>query len=386
MNKRIPAALLAAAIAALTGCGNAAQQTATAETTAAQTEEAAAETTSAETTAETTAAETESAAAESDSGSGERTALTQEEIEDFNHRFYTNNLTDAVLARHTSVDYTYDNDYPNSKDKAYFYHVTADGMYAEGDDCAQYGFDRIVLLLDMVPGEEYDYPEMQYIMDFSRNYSSHPNCYLPDYEDEWFDAEHETLTDGYKQDGKIYLFTECDEEGSRKYIENTVGEEYKGQIIRCDLEFEEDSLDLICQRTISVVDGVPETIQTISAEYDTPEPKNSHFLKMAFSRAAYQFMTVTYIYEPDTPHEMTLSLEVPKNVSVGFIADNRTDFTVYTDRECTQPLTDWDGMTDITAYIKTDSTEEETEADAEAGTETETEAANETETENAAEE
>lgn len=366
MNRKITAVILAALTAFAAGCGST-PQNAAADTSAVQTDETTAETTNPEDTSGDTLS-SENGSPETDTDTGEKKYFSPEELTDLNHRFFTANQIDGILSKHTSAEYVFNNGYPNSKDKADHFYLTQYGMYAEGSSSAQYCFDRTVLMLSTIRTNDNEYYDMQYIMDFSKNYTSHPNCYVPDLESEWFDPEHEVITEGYEQDGKIYLFIECDEESSRFYIENTVGKLYTGQTIKTELVADAQTLEMTSHHTVSVIDGEPEEIQTITAEYDTPEPSASRVLKMAFSRAAYRFMNVSYIYEPDTPGEMRLSLDVPQNVSVGFIADNRSDFTVYTDRECTQPLTEWDGMSDITAYIRANGTEAGTETENDTGT------------------
>ena len=274
-----------------------------------------------------------------------------DEMKEINHKIYIANRKEELLKNHNSIVYSFDNENSRAYDLAHYYFITADYQYVEGDDWAEISKDRMIYSINGRLNTD------DVAMTYKFNLLSDPQSELYQYvsatEDGWQDYDHDTLTDCYTQDGKIHLFTEMDEVASEKYASANVKEEYKGQTYCQEAVVDAETYEFLVDYTFSKKDGKKELVATTTMEYDIPEPAACSIMRVAFEKKAENMMTVTFVADPDTEQEIKVSAEVPSNSECAFITDDQENIAIFTDRECTKPLTEhWNRMSDMTYYIK----------------------------------
>lgn len=97
---------------------------------------------------------------------------------------------------------------------------------------------------------------------------------------------------------------------------------------------------------------VDEGVITITRDGEIPEGMKT---LLAYDQETEDLRTITIVSNPGTENEKTESIQAPKGLYIGYVADFdcEQDFTVYTDAACTQPLEDdSDTTSDVTVYIK----------------------------------
>ena len=97
---------------------------------------------------------------------------------------------------------------------------------------------------------------------------------------------------------------------------------------------------------------VEEGIVTITRDVEIPE-KMKPFL--AYEETT-DTRTITIVSNPGTENEKTDTIQVAKGLQVSFTPDLfiETNFTMYSDEACTQPVEELDVYSDLTVYIKWD--------------------------------
>ena len=92
--------------------------------------------------------------------------------------------------------------------------------------------------------------------------------------------------------------------------------------------------------------------------YDVEEPAECSMLRAMGERPEQKMVKYTVVRDAGTENEIRKERSIPANSVVHIYAPG-TDEKYYTDPECTDPLGEWDGLSDIVVYIKTAQSTEE---------------------------
>ena len=265
----------------------------------------------------------------------------------FNHRVYVANRLDTLFSSHESVAYSFT--YPLNPENPWFVWETSDSMYQEwGTNGAQLDRDRIVynMSCDAETGALSSACGVNFDPDYDPFYS-----YVRETEEAFFDAAHDHVTRIDEQDGLIHTVSEFDETLSQQYVENELGMEYAGQTIRTELFLDPETYELVKSVETMLQDGEETVVCVLVAEYDTPEPLTCRTLRAPFERASENTMTMTYVIDPGTDHEIKRELTVPTNTEASQMF-GEAPVVYFNDADC-KTLSHWDRMSDRTFYIFT---------------------------------
>ncbi len=277
--------------------------------------------------------------------------MSDEEFKELNHKFFVENQQETVLERHDSLTITYDNDYPLEEGSASHYYITKDSVYQEAKNWIEYNKDRLTYQVS-----NFDDPENMFsecIINLMEDYEGNLWRYIPKDESQWFDYEHDHFESAYKEDGKLFILSKYDKGMSKAYCETWIGDKYDGEIYTSESVYDEQNYDLLKVIMRKEKGGKSEIIETITFEYDKPEPAACSVLRVMFEQNAKLMVNVTCTVDPDTDHEMSKTATVPANTMVGYLTDDMDTIQAFLDRACTNPVTErWDRMSDYTFYLK----------------------------------
>lgn len=271
------------------------------------------------------------------------------EMKEINHKIYVANRREELLKNHKSVAYSFKRE--SIYDLAHYYYIMKDFQYLEGDDWAEINKGRMTY---KVYGRlNADYVSMLYEFNLLANPEADLYQYVSATEDGWQDYDHDTLVDCYTLDGKIHLFSQMDEVSSEVYATTILFEEYEGQTYRQETILDATSYELLFDYVFRKDGDKEELVATHTIEYDIDEPAACSIMRVAFEKQSENMMTVSFVADPDTEQEIAVTAEIPVNNECTFIMDDMENFAIYTDRDCTEPVTEhWNRMSDITYYIK----------------------------------
>lgn len=170
----------------------------------------------------------------------------------------------------------------------------------------------------------------------------------------WFDPEHETFTEMYIQDGRLYTASVYDEAGTEAFYGVMLPQvEYTGGIIRYYSVVDAETFEFIEASYYLEKDGVSERLFTERYIYDQPIPHCVNVIEGMFERAVLHTVTVTVTAHPGEETEITKSIVVPLNSMVSVYVPDMAEPVYYTDYECTKTFDgNWDMMSDLTLYIR----------------------------------
>lgn len=266
---------------------------------------------------------------------------------EFNHKVYVANQLDVLFSRYESVAYTLT--YPLNPENSWFVWEMSDRVYQEwGTNYSQLDRDRIVYSMsrDTETGALSTGCGVNYDPDYDPFY-----VVVSETSEEFFDDEHDHFTRIDEQDGLIHSVSEFDEMLSRRYVENELEMEYAGQTIRIEFFLKPETYEVVKTIETMIQDGEETVVCVIEAAYDTPEPFACRVLRAGFERASENMMTITYVIDADTDHEIKRELTVPTNTEASQMFGD-VSLVYFNDAEC-ETLSHWDRMSDRTFYIFT---------------------------------
>lgn len=351
MNKKKTSLMLAAvmSLTVLSSCGTAAPA---ATTTAPETTQAAEQTTTSATSETTTtteapAAETTAAQAEEQS---DRVDIPESEWSGYMDKMYAANQREAVFANHRSLVLSLDLNIDAGEYKADYNWFTKDCTYYRAPAYEELSMPEVRYEIVGI-GSEYQ-PEATYYLDMIEG--GYQFWYTPKEKSEWYNPEHETISEMYIQDGKLYCNSVYDEAGSENYFNVLLPQvEYTGGIVIYTSVHDANTFESIEATIYYEKDGNTEQIIKEHYEYDVEPPRTVYVLTGAFDRYTPNTVTVTATAHPGTDKEITKSITVPLNSMVSFYTPDMTAPEYFKDYECTQPYTEeWDMMSDLTIYIR----------------------------------
>ena len=278
------------------------------------------------------------------------TALTDDNgFKELVHKIHTANSREAIFANHTSLSLTMDDTYKHPYDMSDYVYLGPDYSYGHASNYEQYSKDREVF---QRVGIDTNKPYEVYIADLTENYRGHVYWYVPEKEEDFYDAEHETLTDVFTKDGILWQYSVMDETGSKNYIDNMMGGDYSGEIINCVELVNAENYEIAEGYVYAEKDGKTYLLGVHRMQYDLPEPEIvTSFLKR-FDNGDKATATVTYVANPGKDNEISKSLIVPKYSAVTFYSQDIPEGDIFLDAECTKPMEkQWNGRSDITYYV-----------------------------------
>ncbi|MBR2085848.1 MAG: hypothetical protein IJ906_01700 [Oscillospiraceae bacterium] len=270
-------------------------------------------------------------------------------FKDLSHKIHEANGEDAIFQNHTSLSLRMDARYQHVNAMSDYVYLTPGCSYGHASYYEQYSKDRECF---QWIGTDTSTPYLAYVADLTQNYRGHVYWYVPEEESDFYDPEHETITDVFEKDGMIWEYSVMDETGSKDYMAVLMGGEYNGEILHCVEIVNAETYEIIEGRVYAEKDGKTYLLGIDRMEYDLPEPAYiSDFLKM-FEIGDSKTATVTYVANPGKDNEISKSITVPQYSAVSCFSWDIPDPALYLDAECTQPVEkEWDGKSDITYYV-----------------------------------
>ena len=299
-----------------------------------------------ESAADIAAVATEAVIEVANNSTREQLPTDEDSMRDLSLLVYDANQLEALFANHDSV--SYEMVMPLTPDLDYYVYETEDSLYSEwGHVAAQYMHDNVCYSSEYY--EDYDYYDYQYIIYFD-DISDLQYRFAGDGFDNFFMPESDTVTDCYRENGLIHIFTEFNDDLSESTL-GMYGLEYDGNNVKTHLVFDADTYEIVAYDQTCVIDGEDTYIEMTYPSYDEPVPCGCRNLCAGFLRESEQSMTLTYIIDAGTSDESTIVVTVPINTEGGFM-EGDIPYVYFDDEECTV-LTHWDRMSDHTYYVFT---------------------------------
>ena len=269
---------------------------------------------------------------------------------ELSHRIYEANQLDALLRRHSSLEYSFT--YPETPEKDNYYWETAECYYQEwpGYDYARYDGGRVFYVLQPDGSAS---PALSCGIDLTGGYDPFFDLFgLP--EEEFLDPEHERLTGSFTEDGLLHILTELDEAGSQRWIENILQRASAGETVRMEEVVDPETCEVLRNTVTLEQNGETWAAYGYTAEFDTPEPFSCRMLRACFERRNGELMTVNALADPGTERAQSVSLTVPQGSAFDLEADESS--IVFDDEEGTSltSVLAWDGKSDLDFCVRTD--------------------------------
>ena len=271
---------------------------------------------------------------------------------EFNHKVFEANRLDALFGRHESITFTFH--YPEEPGRTWYVWETEDSVYQVwGMDGARLERDRIVYEMssDLESGAVSVSCGVNFDPDDSPFYS-----FVLETEEQFFDPAHDHVTRIWTEGNVIHGVSQYDETLSRRFVENELGLEYAGQTIRAEISLDAETYELLKSVDTMVQDGKETVVCVIDVEYDEPEPLACITLRAPFERNTENTMTVSFVIDPGTDHEISRQLTVPVNTEASTMFGD-VPIVYFNDHDC-ETLSHWDRMSDLSIYIFTNPDEE----------------------------
>lgn len=152
-------------------------------------------------------------------------------------------------------------------------------------------------------------------------------------------SSHEVIKTYEEKEDRICISTELPTDKTKTYCE-THGVTYQeGDVIRITYELDKETLELLTESDVIVsANGEEKVYVTTNVSYDVERTGACKEL-CQYMNANSDLRTVTFITDPGTEEEAEWSMQVPMEVGV-FPYGGDDYINVYTDKECTQQLTE----------------------------------------------
>ncbi len=276
----------------------------------------------------------------------EEKTLTPEECEVLDHLIYEANTLDALFSRHASATYTFTT--PLTPETNGVNWIAPGEIYSWQGNVVEYDRDRTYYAAsrDSETGELSMWCGVNFDPAYDPTYRV-----VGKSEEDFLGRDHSFPTYGVERDGLLYLYDECDAAlNENRTI--ALGFDYSGQVFTSEVVADAATYDIL--KLSILMDG--QVTWSVDVAYDEPEPQASMVLRAAFERQSDHMVTLTYVVDPGTDHELSKVLTVPANSQASFLTGDQP-YVLFNDPDNTT-LTDWDGLTDISWYIYTDPSDE----------------------------
>ena len=294
------------------------------------------------------------------SGCGGQAAAAVEEAEalpgeldeaawlELTHKLYEANQLDALLRRHSSLQYTFS--YPETPEKDNYYWETAEAYYQEwpGYNYARYDCDRVYYVMQL---DETGAPTLTCGVDLSAEYDPFFELFGLSEEEEFCDSEHERLVGSFIEDGLLHVLTEYDESASQEWVEDTLERDWEGEAVRMEAVIDPETNEFLRNSFTMEKDGETWAAYGYAAAFDAPEPLGCQMLRASFERTNAWPMDVNVVLDQGTDHELAKSFTVAQNSDVEFSTD--APYILFGNAEYTS-VAPWDCKSDYTCYLVTD--------------------------------
>lgn len=271
---------------------------------------------------------------------------------EFNHKVYEANRLDTLFGRHDSITFSFV--YPEEPGRTWYVWETGDSVYQEwGTKTASFDRDRVVYSMNC--DEETGAVSVSCGVNVEPDYNPFYS-FVTETEEGFFDPAHDHVTRIWEENGAIHSTSQYDETLSSKYVENELGLAYTGQTIRTEIVLDAETYDILKHVETMVQDGEETVVCAIDVEYDKPEPLACRTLRAPFERNTENMMTVSFVIDHGTDHEISRQLTVPVNTDAGMLFGD-VPFVYFNDPDG-ETLTHWDRMSDLSLYIFTNPDEE----------------------------
>ena len=276
-------------------------------------------------------------------------SLDEQAIAELNHTIYEANQLDAIFSRHASMTISFNHPYKPDFDEV-IWETEKRCFRSWGETGAQYEKDNTIYRIDW--DKEMVSASLYCMYDYDDPYFY---CFVSEPEENFYNPEHDHMSDCFEENGLLYLTSEYDETLARKAMENE-GLEYAGQTVMSQLIVDAETYDIVAYCQYVEEDGEETVIYASDIAYDEPEPLACRVLRAAFEHESRNMMNVTYAIDKGTDHEITRTLTVPVNTDCGFKVNN-VPYVYFYDPDYTT-LFSWDRMSDHTLYVITNPSEE----------------------------
>lgn len=275
--------------------------------------------------------------------------LDDQAIAELNHTIYKANQLEEIFSRHQSVTFSFNHSHEHDLNEVVW--ETAERSFRSWENNSmEYETTDVCYRLEYT--DETDSADLYCVCVYGDPYFY---CFVGEPEENFYNAEHENMTDCYEKDGLLFLNSEYDETLSRKAIENE-GLEYKGETVGSRLIVDAKTYDIAGYCQYVMEDGNEREILSTNVAYDEPEPLASLALQAAFEHSSSNMMNVTYVFDKGTDHEITRTLTVPANSDCRIPVLDVPCVYFYDSDYST--LYAWDRMSDHTIYFVTNPSEE----------------------------
>ena len=174
--------------------------------------------------------------------------------------------------------------------------------------------------------------------------------------EEYTSGENETVVSVYLEDGYVHYKTVYNEEAAKAVVFDYLGEEKPGWTVYSELIYNAETYEATHNINYMEKDGERVVLSDMFAGFGETVPSGVYALRASFERQSRNMMTVNYVADLGTDHEIRKTVTVPQNCecapSVGSVAA-----VYFTNPEYTA-VDRWDRKSDITYYVVTNPSDE----------------------------
>ena len=274
--------------------------------------------------------------------------VTDEDFSALMKDLYIANKLDLIFLNHKSVEYLCTYDFDAAQGYSGYTYETAGMAYYEDPDSAAYASDSAFYRLTM----DERGTDLSYVFDFCNDYDPHLNAgyeLVPETFEDWWDAEAESVTECYVEDGFLFLRTEMNEQKSREFLEDWLKADFDGEIVTTEIKADAESREVLRFAYHVEKNGEESTPVLFEVAYDQPMPRTARMLRAIAERDTDWTATITVVMNPGTKDEASQTMTVPVGSTVAYATD--AEVHMFEDRNCTLPADNWDGKTSQTYYL-----------------------------------
>ena len=274
--------------------------------------------------------------------------VAEEDFSALMRELYIANKLDLIFLNHKSVEYLCTYDFEAAQGYTGYTYETAGMAYYEDQDSAAYASDSAFYRLTM----DERGTDLIYVFDFCNNYDPYLNAgyeIVPENYEDWWDAEAESVTEYYEEDGKLFLKIEMNEQKSREFVEDWLRADYDGEIVTTEITADADSREMFRFAYHVEKEGVLSIPVLFEVAYDQPMPRTAKMLRAVAERDTEWTASITVVMNPGAKDEVSQTMTVPVGSTIVYATD--VEVLTFEDRNCTLPADSWDGKTSQTFYL-----------------------------------
>lgn len=269
---------------------------------------------------------------------------------ELSHSIYEKNQLDALLGRHSSLQYDFI--YPEKPEWNNCYWENADYFFEDWPGFNYKNYRKGHTYYRSQPDDQ-----SQIYLSCGISIEDGYNPFFDVFgisEENFLDTKHEGFKSAYKEDGLIHILTVYDDARSRDVIESTLKRDYDGEIIHAEIVVDAETCDLVSNSLSAEKDGKTQLVYSVKASYDTEEPSSFSTLRAAFETSNTPMKTVDVTVDEGSDHEYKVSLTVPQSMYVSIDTDDDSIVFCDPDYSSIDAIIHWDGASDLSLYVLTD--------------------------------